>query len=837
MLNSKVSQIRLLIVDDEPSLLEQAETFLQKEDDRLNIETVTSAKDALKILENENFHVIVSDYRMPEMDGLEFLKKLREKGNDIPFIIFTGHGREDVAMKALNLGADRYLQKGADPKSQYKVLSDAIIQEVKNWRTGKMYEGLFETSSELIAQIDKNGYFLAANPAMCKSISVPKEKLEGKSLFDVLPENVAKKRLEIGREVIEEKETRSFEDQRGDKIFHNIISPVEIPGEEDTFQVFARDITKRRKIKENLRQSEEKFKKLFKANPDPVYLVDNDGTFQQINPSFCEITGYDREEILGNNFESVEFLSEESRKKVLKNFRKRREGKNVEPYNVQINTKSGDTVYAEINANLLKEDGEIVGILGIARDVTERKQAEKEVIESEKRYRETIENANIGIVVYGPDRNIKILNEKMMDITGYNQSELPTLEDWFEKLYPKEEERKKIKESWFELISEKGEVKRGEAIITTKEGETRTLMFNGFQLDSGDVISFAQDITERKKSEEKFKQLFESAPDGAILIDENGKFVEVSDFFVDKVGFEKEEIIGKSIAEPVDFLPEESRKKALEKMNKRIEEGYISPYTIEVETQEGETLFVEINANPIRVKDELIGEIAIARDITERKKAEERQEFLQTMLRHDLRNKTTTVHGYLDLLQDTNLSELQKKYVEKALQSNQSSSELIDKVSMLRKVDEEEKSEVEVVSVLKETISEYEEIAKEEGIELEYQLNNEFKVEAGPLLDEIFSNLIENSIKHSGCSKIRVKVVGEGDECVVTVEDSGCGIPKEIREKIFERGYKSGDESGSGLGMYLARRIAKNYGGNIELKESELGGARFDISLPKANKN
>ncbi len=835
MLNSKLKNIKLLIVDDEKSLLKQAESFLSQEDERLEINTVTSAEKALTILENESFHAIVSDYKMPEMDGLELLKTLRDKGIDIPFILFTGHGREDVAMEALNSGANRYLQKGKDPKSRYRILSDAIIKEVKKWRERKMHEGLFETSSELIAQIDKNGYFLAANSAMCKSIGISREKLVGKSLFDALPEDVAKNRLEIGKEVIEEREIRTFEDKRGNKIFHNIFSPVEITGEEDTFQVFARDITERKKIEEDLKRSEERFKQLFEANPDPVYLVDNDGIFQQVNPSLCELTGYDRNEIIGSKFDEVEFLKGESREKVLQNFRKRREGKEVGPYNIKVSTKSGDTLYVEVNANLLKEDGEIVGILGIARDVTERKLAEQEIRESEKRYRKTIENANIGIVIYGSNRKIKILNQKMRDIIGYDQDELSTLEDWFEKLYPEEEKREKIREKWFELISEKGEVKGGEATVTTREGEKRTLMFNGFKLDSGDVISFAQDITERKKSEEKFRQLFESAPDGALLIDKNGRFMEVSDVFSEKIGYERDELIGKSIAEPLDFLPEESRKKAFENMSKRIEEGEVPPYTIEVLNRDGETLFVEINANPIKIEGELIGEIAIARDITERKRTEERKEFLQTMLRHDLRNKTSTVLGYLDLLEKTGLSEKQEKYVRKALNASESSSELIDKVSTLRKLDEEKKSEVELVPVLKETVSEYEEIAKEKGMDLEYQINDKCEVKAGPLLEEIFSNLIENSIKHSDCSKIRVGVLENESVCKVTIEDSGCGIPEEIREKIFEKGFKRGDEAGSGLGMYLVKRIVEDYGGNIDLEESELGGAKFDIILQKAD--
>ncbi|MCK4483731.1 MAG: response regulator, partial [Candidatus Thorarchaeota archaeon] len=111
--------IKLLLIDDDDALLKIAETFLLKQDQELEIAAVNSATDALNKMEKQNFDVIICDYQMPGMDGLELLEKLRGEGNSIPFIIFTGRGREDVAIRALNLGATNYVQKGSDPKSQY----------------------------------------------------------------------------------------------------------------------------------------------------------------------------------------------------------------------------------------------------------------------------------------------------------------------------------------------------------------------------------------------------------------------------------------------------------------------------------------------------------------------------------------------------------------------------------------------------------------------------------------------------------------------------------------------------------------------------------------------
>ncbi len=129
-------------MDDEPSLLEQAKIFLQKEIDEIQVRTMTSAGEALDLLEDLDFDAVVSDYQMPEMNGLEFLEVVRnEKEWKIPFIIFTGKGREEVAIEALNLGADRYLKKGGDPKTQYGVLADAIEQEVKYYKMMSEMDG------------------------------------------------------------------------------------------------------------------------------------------------------------------------------------------------------------------------------------------------------------------------------------------------------------------------------------------------------------------------------------------------------------------------------------------------------------------------------------------------------------------------------------------------------------------------------------------------------------------------------------------------------------------------------------------------------------------------
>ncbi|MDO8841739.1 response regulator [Methanocalculus sp.] len=130
--------INLLYVDDEPGLLEIGRLFLQKDSD-INVDTAESAEIALESMKTMSYDAIVSDYQMPGMDGLAFLKAVRSSGDSIPFIIFTGKGREEVVIEALNQGADFYLQKGGERDHS---LPNSCIRSDRRCGSGRMISHL-----------------------------------------------------------------------------------------------------------------------------------------------------------------------------------------------------------------------------------------------------------------------------------------------------------------------------------------------------------------------------------------------------------------------------------------------------------------------------------------------------------------------------------------------------------------------------------------------------------------------------------------------------------------------------------------------------------------------
>jgi DNA-binding response OmpR family regulator len=121
----KRKSIRVLHVDDEPGLLKIAKQCLEMQGS-FQVETACSVEEAIGKMEREGYDVIISDYQMPGKDGLEFLRELRQSGNNVPFVIFTGKGREEVAINAMKHGADQYLNKNGDPETVYAELAHTV---------------------------------------------------------------------------------------------------------------------------------------------------------------------------------------------------------------------------------------------------------------------------------------------------------------------------------------------------------------------------------------------------------------------------------------------------------------------------------------------------------------------------------------------------------------------------------------------------------------------------------------------------------------------------------------------------------------------------------------
>ena len=297
-------RIDVLHVDDDPSVLDLTEAYLERELADVAVTSVTAASDALDEVDGGRFDCIVSDYDMPEMDGLAFFERLRETDRSIPFVLYTGKGSEEIASRALNAGVTGYFQKGGP--EQLRRLANRVRQAVEEHRTR-------EIANRYSTVIDALGY--------------------------------------------------------------------------------------------------------------PVYVVDETGTFEFVNEPFAELTGYDREEIVGSEpglikDDAAVAEAEDRLGTVLSG-----SGPDVQRFRVDIVPKEGDPIPCRDHMAVLPYEGErFEGSVGILRDVSDEVERREE-LETKTR---ALDEAPVGITITDPDRPdnpMVYVNDRFVEMTGYGRDE------------------------------------------------------------------------------------------------------------------------------------------------------------------------------------------------------------------------------------------------------------------------------------------------------------------------------------------------------------------------------------------------------------------------------
>ncbi|ELZ79051.1 HTR-like protein, partial [Haloferax gibbonsii ATCC 33959] len=187
------ADVRVLHVDDEPSLTDLVSIYLEREagDVDLSVSTSNSGADALERLRQEQVDCVVSDYDMPDIDGLEFLRAVRSEHPDLPFILFTGKGSEEVARDAFRVGATDYMQKdtGTD---QYTVLANRVVNAVSQYRAkaaSERYGTAIEVLDSGVYSLDSSGRFTSADGVFCELTGYDREAIIGREFADLAAES------------------------------------------------------------------------------------------------------------------------------------------------------------------------------------------------------------------------------------------------------------------------------------------------------------------------------------------------------------------------------------------------------------------------------------------------------------------------------------------------------------------------------------------------------------------------------------------------------------------------------------------------------------------------
>jgi PAS domain S-box-containing protein len=381
---------RVLYVDDELTLLEVSKIFLERRGN-ISVDTAESAREGLEKMANTQYDAIISDYQMPEMDGIAFLKIIRKTYPELPFILFTGRGREEVVIEAINSGSDSYLQKGGDPKAQFAELEHRILiaierrQAVKALRESeKKYRLLLEGLHDSII-VHRNARILYLNPACEKVLRYSRDALLGKSIMLLVPPEfqemvtIAVKKRMAG----ETFEPYELDLIRGDGSRVSVLMSgnlIEFEGAPASVNLIT-DITARRRTEKALQDSERKYRSVIESIQDVFYRADTQGNLTMASPSLKPLLGYDTlEECLGKNIAETVYLYPAQRRAFLDEITRNGFVKN---YEVTLKRKDGSPVFVSTSSHLLFDDcGEIIGVEGIFRDITAQKTAEAELEKS-----------------------------------------------------------------------------------------------------------------------------------------------------------------------------------------------------------------------------------------------------------------------------------------------------------------------------------------------------------------------------------------------------------------------------------------------------------------------
>ena len=419
----------VLYVDDEPDLLEVTAEYL-KHKGQFNVDTAVSARIALDMLKKKRYDAIISDYQMPQMNGIELLKTIRNTDPSIPFIVFTGRGREEVAIEAFENGANFYLQKGGDPKSQYSELIHQINQAIRRKEAEKAlieseerYRNVVETQTELICRFTPDGTHIFVNEAYCRYFDIRREMIVGKKFTPTIPEeeqNLLKSHFasityenpvaSIEHRIIMPDGTIRWQRWNDRAIFDEsrILIEYQSVGRDVTNLKEAEDALRReheelndaygviaateeelrksylemRRDKEALQESEERYRRFFTTSMDCVFITTKEGKWIDFNDSAVEFFGYSgRDELKEMN---IRDLYQDHRDRLLHLAYIIEQGYAKE-YPVNLKKKDGTVINTLITTVPIRWMGDsIIEFQGTIRDVTERKKVEDALREANR---------------------------------------------------------------------------------------------------------------------------------------------------------------------------------------------------------------------------------------------------------------------------------------------------------------------------------------------------------------------------------------------------------------------------------------------------------------------
>ena len=715
---------------------------------------------------------------MPGINGIEFLKQVRAMDKTIPFILFTGKGREEIAIEAFENGADGYIQKGGEPKSQFAVLINKMNMVVSRR----------QSKQQLIISNQLYAVLSASNKTIVR-IHDKKELLK-----------------EICRIVVDTGGfTMAWAGIANPKT--HCIEPVATSGHVD-------------KYLDNV---------IISTDNVPEGRGPTGTAFRTKTICVCNDIEHDpimapwRKDALDRGYYSVAafpFALDTSNAGVITFY-------SSEPgfFNDRI-------------IRLLEEQAEDItfGLVNLDHEEL-RTTAKRDLETSDLQYRRLFESARDAILILDGDTGeISDANAFVLDMLGYPLEycigkhlwELGFIAD------------KSLAKNAFDELKTKGYIRYDNLPLKTKQDRELSVEFtcNAFLVANKKVFQCnIRNITQRKAfldalqaSETRYRRLFETAQDGILILNaESGEIIDANKFILEMLGFPFEYFVGKHLWE-IGFIKDKSfAQEAFAALKKN---SYVRYEDIPLETKDGQSIDVEFVSNVYPVNHHQIIQCNI-RNITDRKRAEDalalaskKLNLLSSITRHDINNQLLSLSAYQELSKEVlNDPTAISGYIAK----EECITATIGRQIAFTKEYEDLGVRTPVWQRLSEIIRLAESEIADNTIALEIP-DDRLEIYADSLLIKVFFNLFDNSRQHGGgVTRITISHHICGAGLIVAVADNGKGISAEDKPHVFERGFGKG----SGLGLFLTREILSITGISISETGVPGTGACFEIAVPE----
>ncbi len=634
--------IDVIMIDDRKETLEIAEKMLTRINPGIRMSLFESCEDALEKLDEGSPDAIICDYDMGpnKITGLDMLEKIRSDGKQTPFIMFTGRSREDIAVDALNLGADYYLlKKLGNVKALYEQLAHYVATtvskhklEMKLKRSEVRFSRLFEHASVGMTISDSHEEVVRVNQAMADMLGYTIEELNLMKVSDFShSEDYELERskyldcLRHGKKSY--RMNKRYITKKGETVWGRLACTIltDRATKENTIVKMVEDITEKLRAEAELARKNADYQQLLENVADMVLSIDKDGN---IVTCANKPNVFSTDEISGEKLWRL--VDDDCTAKVNSAISEVISSARNQQLTVRYTPENGTSIWWETSFAPIIEDGKIAYIAVVARDITERYIGRRDLRESEKRLKIMFEQSAIGIAQVSLEGTIIEPNQKLCEILGYEREELRGMsvfdigvdedsdreKDLSRKL---QEGRIKSYQMTKRFIRKDNEVIHGRLTVSLLRTPNGKPAF---------TIGFLEDVSSEinakimlRESEARFRATFEQSSIGMTMVELDDNIIKVNDAYCDMLGYSHDELEKMKVAEYTHPDDVDKDKANLEKMLK--EDGSSFRMNKRYYRKDGTMIWVDLTVSLLRDDDGNPSYvIGIANEITERKRAE-----------------------------------------------------------------------------------------------------------------------------------------------------------------------------------------------------------------------